>query len=215
MIFTLELSQEAFKGVTNEDGVLMTIDPNMMHFVPESMYVSAGITISSEGLNSENVRLVVNTLTSKEQEVLIDMMARFNIDIGKLFGGESGEGEKSFAEQIADTTIVEITNEDLGDQIAVGDIRIPVTVRKLFEYVGGDNGGNTKFSSYIETDLSGDEEYKDNYIYWDYTGDYLNVKDDDKDRFVDGVLPAGVKQVGLGYLIYNLTETVDIPNIGG
>lgn len=216
MIFTLELSQEAFKGVTNEDGELMTIDPNMMHFVPESMYVSAGITISSEGLSSENVRLVVNTLTSREQEVLIDMMSRFNIDIGKLFGGESGEGETSFAEQIANTTIVEITNEDLGDQILVGDINIPVTVGMLFGYVGEDNGGNTKFSSHIETDLSTEEKYKDNYIWWDYTGDYSNVKEEDKDRlFVRGEPPTGVKQVGLGYLIYNLTKTVEIPNIGG
>ena len=214
MIFTLELSREAFKGVTNEKGELMMIDPNMMHFVPESMYVSAGITISSEGLNSENVRLVVNTLTSREQEVLIDMMSRFNIDIGKLFGGESGEGETSFAEQIANTTIVEITNEDLGDQISVVDINIPVTVGMLFGYVGGDSGDNTKFSSYIETDLSRDEEYKDNYIYWDYTGDYSNVTEDDKDRFINRVLPT-VYNVGLGYLIYNLTETVEIPNIGG
>lgn len=216
MIFTLELSQEAFKGVTNEKGELMTIDPNMMHFVPESMYVSAGITISSEGLNSENVRLVVNTLTSEEQEVLIDMMSRINIDIGKLFGGESGEGETSFADQIANTTIVEITNKDLGDQISVGDINIPVTVGMLFEYVGGENRDNTKFSSYIETDLNTGEKYKDNYIYWDYIGDYSNVKDEDKDRFVGEKLPpTGVKQVGLGYLIYNLTETVDIPSIGG
>lgn len=212
MIFTLELSQEAFKGVTNEKGEVMTIDPNMMHFVPESMYVSAGITISSEGLNSENVRLVVNTLTSKEQEVLIDMMARFNIDIGKLFGGESEEGETSFAEQIANTTIVEITSADVPQ---LGSYSIPVTVGMLFEYVGGDNGDNTKFSSHIETDLSRDEEYKDNYIYWDYTGDYSNVKNEDKDRFVGGEPPTGVEQVGLGYLIYNLTKTVDIPNIGG
>lgn len=212
MIFTLELSQEAFKGVTNEDGELMTIDPNMMHFVPESMYISAGITISSEGLSSENVRLVVNTLTSGEQEVLIDMMSRFNIDIGKLFGGESGEGETSFAEQIANTTIVEITSADVPQ---LGSYSIPVTVGMLFGYVGGDNGDNTKFSSYIETDLSTEEKYKDNYIWWDYTGDYSNVKEEDKDRFVDGEPPTGVKQVGLGYLIYNLTETVDIPNIGG
>lgn len=212
MIFTLELSQEAFKGVTNEKGELMTIDPNMMHFVPESMYVSAGITISSEGLNSENVRLVVNTLTSKEQEVLIDMMSRFNIDIGKLFGGESGEGETSFAEQIANTTIVEITSADVSQ---LGSYSIPVTVGMLFEYVGGDNGDNTKFSSYIETDLSTDGKYKDNYIWWDYTGDYTGVKEVDKDRFVDSKLPTGVKQVGLGYLIYNLTETIDIPSIGG
>lgn len=212
MIFTLELSQEAFKGVTNEKGELMTIDPNMMHFVPESMYVSAGITISSEGLNSENVRLVVNTLTSKQQEVLIDMMSRINIDIGKLFGGESGEGETSFAEQIANTTIVEITSADVP---LLGSYSIPVTVGMLFGYVGGDDGDNTKFSSHIETDLNTGEKYKDNYIYWDYIGDYSNVKDEDKDRFVDGNLPTGVKQVGLGYLIYNLTETVDIPNIGG
>ena len=201
MIFTLELSQEAFKGVTNEDGELMTIDSNMMHFVPESMYISAGITISSEGLNSENVRLVVNTLTSKEQEVLIDMMSRFNIDIGKLFGGESGEGETSFAKQIANTTIVEITSADVPQ---LGSYSIPVTVGMLFGYVGEDNGDNTKFSSYIETDLSRDEEYKDNYIWWDYTGDYSNVKGDDKDRFVDGELPTGVKQVGLGYLYYSI-----------
>lgn len=212
MIFTLELSQEAFKGVTNEDDELMTIDPNMMHFVPESMYISAGITISSEGLSSENVRLVVNTLTSGEQEVLIDMMSRFNIDIGKLFGGESGEGETSFAEQIANTTIVEITSADVPQ---LGSYSIPVTVGMLFGYVGGDNGDNTKFSSYIETDLSTEEKYKDNYIWWDYTGDYSNVTEDDKDRFVGGVLPTDVKQVGLGYLIYNLTERVDIPNIGG
>lgn len=212
MIFTLKLSQEAFKGVTNEDGELMTIDPNMMHFVPESMYISAGITISSEGLSSENVRLVVNTLTSGEQEVLIDMMSRFNIDIGKLFGGESGEGETSFAEQIANTTIVEITSADVPQ---LGSYSIPVTVGMLFGYVGGDNGDNTKFSSHIETDLSTEEKYKDNYIWWDYTGDYSNVTEDDKDRFVGGVLPTDVKQVGLGYLIYNLTETVDIPNIGG
>ena len=212
MIFTLELSQEAFKGVTNENGEVMTIDPNMMHFVPESMYVSAGITISSEGLNSENVRLVVNTLTSDEQGVLIDMMSRFNIDIGKLFGGESGEGETSFAEQIADTTIVEITSADVPQ---LGSYSIPVTVGMLFGYVGGDNGDNTKFSSHIKTDLSTEEKYKDNYIYWDYTGDYTGVKEVDKDRFVDSELPTGVKQVGLGYLIYNLTETVDIPYIGG
>lgn len=212
MIFTLELSQEAFKGVTNEDGELMMIDPNMMHFVPESMYISAGITISSEGLSSENVRLVVNTLTSGEQEVLIDMMSRFNIDIGKLFGGESGEGETSFAEQIANTTIVEITSADVPQ---LGSYSIPVTVGMLFGYVGGDNGDNTKFSSHIETDLSTEEKYKDNYIWWDYTGDYSNVKEEDKDRFVGGEPPTGVKQVGLGYLIYNLTKTVDIPNIGG
>lgn len=212
MIFTLKLSQEAFKGVTNEDDELMTIDPNMMHFVPESMYISAGITISSEGLSSENVRLVVNTLTSKEQEVLIDMMSRFNIDIGKLFGGESGEGETSFAEQIANTTIVEITSADVPQ---LGSYSIPVTVRMLFGYVGGDDGDNTKFSSHIETDLSTEEKYKDNYIWWDYTGDYSNVTEDDKDRFVGGEPPTGVKQVGLGYLIYNLTERVDIPNIGG
>ena len=197
MIFTLELSQEAFKGVTNEDGELMTIDPNMMHFVPESMYISAGITISSEGLSSENVRLVVNTLTSGEQEVLIDMMSRFNIDIGKLFGGESGEGETSFAEQIANTTIVEITSADVPQ---LGSYSIPVTVRMLFGYVGGDSGDNTKFSSYIETDLSTEEKYKDNYIWWDYIGDYEKA---DPSKFESGRAPE-VYHVGLGYLYYSI-----------
>ena len=204
MLFTLRLGKDALNGVMNSDGESMSISKNMQHFVPDFMYVSAGITISEEGLN--DVRVVINRLKEDEQNTLQDMLRRFGVDIAGLFGGE----DKTLAKQIAETPIVTLTQQEV--QVLPEDVT--VTVRALFDYAGGTANG-TRFASAITDDLKGQDssnnpEYESSYIYWDYTGDYSNVKEDDKDRFINRVLPT-VYNVGLGYLYYRIDLSGYVP----
>ena len=191
MLFTLRLGKEALNGVMNSDGELMSISENMQHFVPDDLFVSAGITISEEGLN--DVRIVINRLDAEEQSeqsVLQDMLARFGVDIAGLFGGE----DTTLADEIAATPIVTLTEKEFSGLPEP----ISVTVRDLFNYAGGKDGG-TRFVSEITEDLGQDNSYESSYIYWDYTGDYDKA---DPSKFESG-LPE-VDHVGLGYLYYRI-----------
>ena len=204
MLFTLRLGKDALNGVMNSEGESMSISKNMQHFVPDFMYVSAGITISEEGLN--DVRVVINRLKEDEQNTLQDMLARFGVDIAGLFGGE----DTTLADEIAATPIVTLTQ----DEVTGLPEPITVTVRALFDYAGGMANG-TRFASAITDDLNGQDssnnpEYESSYIYWDYTGDYSNVTEDDKDRFINRVLPT-VYNVGLGYLYYSIDLSGYVP----
>ena len=191
MLFTLRLGKDALNGVMNSEGELMSISENMQHFVPDFMYVSAGITISEEGLN--DVRVVINRLEQGEQNVLQDMLARFGVDIAGLFGGE----DTTLANKIAETPIVTLTQ----DEVAGLPAPISVTVRDLFNYAGGTANG-TRFVSGITADLDGqDNSYESSYIYWDYSGDYSGC--DDPTKFESGNVPT-VYHVGLGYLYYSI-----------
>lgn len=195
MLFTLKLAKEALNGVMNSEGESMSISEDMQHFVPDFMYVSAGITISEEGLN--DVRVVINRLDQKEQEVLQDMLRRFGVDIAGLFGGE----DKTLANQIAETPIVKLTKE----YVPTLPEDITVTVGDLFKYAGGTTNG-TRFVSAITADLNGHDssdnpEYESSYIYWDYKGDYSGC--DDLSKFESGTVPT-VYNVGLGYLYYSI-----------
>lgn len=192
MLFTLKLAKEALNGVKNSEGQLMSISDGMQHFVPDFMYVSAGITISEEGLN--DVRIVINRLDANEQRVLQDMLKRFGVDIAGLFGGE----DKTLAKQIAATPIVKLTNEDVGVQV-LPEEGITVTVGNLFEYAGGTSNG-TRFVSAIMDDLNGQDEYESSYIYWDYIGNYDKA---DPSKFESETTPT-VSNVGLGYLFYSI-----------
>ena len=194
MLFTLRLGKEALNGVMNSEGELMSISENMQHFVPDFMYVSAGITISEEGLN--DVRVVINRLEQGEQNVLQDMLARFGVDIAGLFGGE----DMTLANKIAETPIVTLTQ----DEVAGLPAPISVTVRDLFNYAGGTANG-TRFVSAITDDLNGQDssnnpEYESSYIYWDYIGDYEKA---DPSKFESSHVPT-VYHVGLGYLYYRI-----------
>ncbi|HIU97160.1 MAG TPA: hypothetical protein IAB15_01575 [Candidatus Ornithoclostridium faecigallinarum] len=192
MLFTLRLGKDALNGVKNSEGKLMSISEGMQHFVPNDLFVSAGITISEEGLN--DVRIVINRLDANEQRVLQDMLKRFGVDIAGLFGGE----DKTLANQIAATPIVKLTNEDVGVQV-LPEEGITVTVGNLFEYAGGTSNG-TRFVSGITADLDGqDNSYESSYIYWDYIGNYDKA---DSSKFESG-LPE-VYNVGLGYLYYSI-----------
>lgn len=188
MLFTLRLGKKALNGVMNSEGEPMSISENMQHFVPDFMYVSAGITISEEGLN--DVRVVINRLEQGEQNVLQDMLRRFGVDIAGLFGGE----DTTLANKIAETPIVTLTK----DEVPGLPEPISVTVRDLFNYAGGKDGG-TRFVSEITEDLGQDNSYESSYIYWDYTGDYDKA---DPSKFESG-LPE-VDHVGLGYLYYRI-----------
>ena len=203
MLFTLKLAKEALNEVRNSEseGQLMSISEDMQHFVPDFMYVSAGITISEEGLN--DVRVVINRLDQKEQEILQDMLRRFGVDIAGLFGGE----DKTLANQIAATPIVKLTNEDAEVQV-LPEEGITVTVGNLFEYAGGTANG-TRFVSAITDDLDGQDSsnnYESNYIYWDYIGNYDKA---DPSKFESG-LPE-VDHVGLGYLYYRIDLSGYVP----
>ncbi len=203
MLFTLKLAKDALNGVKNSEGDLMSISDDMQHFVPEYMYVSAGITISEGGLN--DVRVVINRLTADEQDTLQKMLRRFGVDIAGLFGGE----DKTLANQIAETPIVKLTNDDVGATV-LPEEGITVTVGNLFEYAGGTANG-TRFASAITDDLDGqDNSYESSYIYWDYIGNYSNVTEDDKDRFINRELPT-VYNVGLGYLYYSIDFSSYVP----
>lgn len=192
MLFTLKLAKEALNGVMNSEGQSMSISKDMQHFVPDFMYVSAGITISEGGLN--DVRVVINRLDQKEQEILQDMLRRFGVDIAGLFGGE----DKTLANQIAATPIVKLTNDDVGADVLPEDVT--VTVGNLFEYAGGESNG-TRFASAITDDLDGqDNSYESSYIYWDYIGNYDKA---DPSKFESGTTPK-VYNVGLGYLYYSI-----------
>ena len=207
MLFTLRLGKKALNGVMNSEGESMSISDDMQHFVPDFMYVSAGITISEAGLN--DVRVVINRLKEDEQNTLQDMLRRFGVDIAGLFGGE----DKTLANQIAETPIVKLTNDDVGASV-LPEAGITVTVGDLFKYAGGTENG-TRFASAITDDLGGQDgstnaEYESSYIYWDYIGDYKNVTEDDKDRFINRVLPT-VYNVGLGYLYYSIDLSGYVP----
>ena len=194
MLFTLRLGKEALNGVKNSEGELMSISEDMQHFVPDDLFVSAGITISEQGLN--DVRIVINRLDAEEQSeqseqsVLQDMLARFGVDIAGLFGGE----DTTLANKIAATPIVTLTEKEFSGLPEP----ISVTVRDLFNYAGGKDGG-TRFVSEITEDLGQDNSYESSYIYWDYTGDYDKA---DPSKFESG-LPE-VDHVGLGYLYYRI-----------
>lgn len=193
MLFTLRLGKDALNGVMNSEGELMSISENMQHFVPDDLFVSAGITISEEGLN--DVRVVINRLKEDEQNTLQDMLRRFGVDIAGLFGGE----DKTLANQIAATPIVKLTNEDAGVQV-LPEEGITVTVGNLFEYAGGAANG-TRFVSAITDDLDGqDNSYESSYIYWDYIGNYDKA---DPSKFESETTPK-VYNVGLGYLYYSI-----------
>ena len=191
MLFTLRLGKEALNGVKNSEGELMSISEDMQHFVPDDLFVSAGITISEQGLN--DVRIVINRLDAEEQSeqsVLQDMLARFGVDIAGLFCGE----DTTLANKIAATPIVTLTEKEFSGLPEP----ISVTVRDLFNYAGGKDGG-TRFVSEITEDLGQDNSYESSYIYWDYTGDYDKA---DPSKFESG-LPE-VDHVGLGYLYYRI-----------
>ena len=190
MLFTLRLGKEALNGVMNSEGELMSISENMQHFVPDDLFVSAGITISEEGLN--DVRVVINRLKEDEQNTLQDMLRRFGVDIAGLFGGE----DTTLANKIAETPIVTLTKDE------VPGLREPisVTVGDLFNYAGGTANG-TRFVSAITDDLDGqDNSYESSYIYWDYIGNYDKA---DPSKFESGTTPT-VYNVGLGYLYYRI-----------
>ena len=191
MLFTLRLGKDALNGVKNSEDELMSISKDMQHFVPDDIFVSAGITISGEGLN--DVRIVINRLDANEQRVLQDMLKRFGVDIAGLFGGEN----TTLAEKIAATPIVKLTNEDVGVQV-LPEEGITVTVGNLFEYAG-DTSNGTRFVSGITADLGQDNSYESSYIYWDYIGNYDKA---DPLKFESG-LPE-VYNVGLGYLYYSI-----------
>lgn len=198
MLFTLRLGKKALNGVMNSEGESMSISDDMQHFVPEYMYVSAGITISEGGLN--DVRVVINRLEAEEQRVLQDMLARFGVDIAGLFGGE----DTTLANKIAETPIVTLTK----DEVAGLPAPISVTVRDLFNYAGGTANG-TRFASAITDDLDGqDNSYESSYIYWDYIGDYRGC--DDSTKFESGHVPT-VYHVGLGYLYYRIDLSGYVP----
>lgn len=198
MLFTLKLGKKALNGVMNSEGESMSISDDMQHFVPDFMYVSAGITISKEGLNE--VRVVINRLEAEEQRVLQDMLARFGVDIAGLFGGE----DTTLANKIAETPIVTLTKDEVEGLPAP----ISVTVRDLFNYAGGTDGG-TRFVSGITADLGGqDNSYESSYIYWDYIGDYRGC--DDSTKFESGNVPE-VYNVGLGYLYYRIDLSGYVP----
>ena len=198
MLFTLRLGKKALNGVMNSEGESMSISDDMQHFVPDDMFVSAGITISEEGLN--NVRIVINRLEAEEQRVLQDMLARFGVDIAGLFGGE----DTTLANKIAETPIVTLTKDEVEGLPAP----ISVTVRDLFNYAGGTDGG-TRFVSGITADLGGqDNSYESSYIYWDYIGDYRGC--DDSTKFESGNVPE-VYNVGLGYLYYRIDLSGYVP----
>lgn len=202
MLFTLKLAKEALNGVMNSEGESMSISEDMQHFVPDFMYVSAGITISEEGLN--DVRVVINRLDQKEQEVLQDMLRRFGVDIAGLFGGE----DKTLANQIAETPIVTLTKQE----VPLLPEDVSVTVGDLFKYAGGTTNG-TRFVSAITADLDGQDgsanaEYESSYIYWDYEGDYSGC--DDLSKFESGTAPT-VYNVGLGYLYYSIDFSSYVP----
>lgn len=190
MLFTLRLGKDALNGVKNSEGELMSISEDMQHFVPDDLFVSAGITISEQGLN--DVRIVINRLDAEEQSVLQDMLRRFGVDIAGLFGGE----DKTLANKIADTPIVTLTQ----DEVSGLPEPISVTVKDLFNYAGGTDGG-TRFVSGITADLRQDNSYESSYIYWDYIGDYSGC--DDFTKFESGQAPT-VYHVGLGYLYYRI-----------
>lgn len=198
MLFTLRLGKEALNGVKNSEGELMSISEDMQHFVPDDLFVSAGITISEQGLN--DVRIVINRLDAEEQSVLQDMLARFGVDIAGLFGGE----DKTLANKIAETPIVTLTQ----DEVSGLPEPISVTVKDLFNYAGGTDGG-TRFVSGITADLDGqDNSYESSYIYWDYIGDYSGC--DDFTKFESGQKPT-VYHVGLGYLYYQIDLSDYVP----
>lgn len=197
MLFTLRLGKKALNGVMNSEGEPMSISENMQHFVPDFMYVSAGITISEEGLN--DVRVVINRLEQGEQNVLQDMLRRFGVDIAGLFGGE----DTTLANKIAETPIVTLTKDE------VPGLREPisVTVGDLFNYAGGTANG-TRFVSAITDDLDGqDNSYESSYIYWDYIGNYDKA---DPSKFESGTTPT-VYNVGLGYLYYQIDLSGYVP----
>lgn len=199
MLFTLKLAKEALNGVRNSEDQLMSISEGMQHFVPDFMYVSAGITISEEGLN--DVRVVINRLKEDEQNTLQDMLRRFGVDIAGLFGGD----DKTLAKQIAATPIVKLTNEDAGAPV-LPEEGITVTVGNLFEYAGGTANG-TRFASAITDDLDGqDNNYESSYIYWDYIGNYDKA---DPSKFESG--KPEVYHVGLGYLYYQIDLSSYVP----
>lgn len=199
MLFTLKLAKDALNGVKNSEGDLMSISEGMQHFVPDFMYVSAGITISEEGLN--DVRVVINRLKEDEQNTLQDMLRRFGVDIAGLFGGD----DKTLAKQIAATPIVKLTNEDAGAPV-LPEEGITVTVGNLFEYAGGTANG-TRFASAITDDLDGqDNNYESSYIYWDYIGNYDKA---DPSKFESG--KPEVYHVGLGYLYYQIDLSSYVP----
>ena len=201
MLFTLRLGKKALNGVMNSDGELMSISEDMQHFVPDDLFVSAGITISEEGLN--DVRIVINRLEAEEQRVLQDMLRRFGVDIAGLFGGD----DKTLANQIAATPIVTLTNDDVVAPV-LPEEGITVTVGNLFEYAGGTANG-TRFVSAITDDLDGqDNSYESSYIYWDYSGDYSGC--DDPTKFESGNVPT-VYHVGLGYLYYRIDLSGYVP----
>ena len=198
MLFTLRLGKKALNGVMNSEGESMSISEDMQHFVPDDLFVSAGITISEEGLN--DVRIVINRLEAEEQRVLQDMLARFGVDIAGLFGGE----DTTLANKIAETPIVTLTK----DEVAGLPAPISVTVRDLFNYAGGTANG-TRFASGITDDLDGqDNSYESSYIYWDYIGDYRGC--DDSTKFESGHVPT-VYHVGLGYLYYRIDLSGYVP----
>lgn len=192
MLFTLRLGKDALNGVKkpNSEDELMSISKDMQHFVPDDIFVSAGIMISEQGLN--DVRIVINRLDADEQRVLQDMLARFGVDIAGLFGGE----DTTLADKIAETPIVTLTEKEVSGLPEP----ISVTVRKLFEYAGGTDGG-TRFVSGITEDLGQDNSYESSYIYWDYIGNYDGC--DDFTKFESGQAPT-VYHVGLGYLYYRI-----------
>lgn len=195
MLFTLKLAKDALNGVKNSDDQLMSISEDMQHFVPEYMYVSAGITISEGGLN--DVRVVINRLKEDEQNTLQDMLIRFGVDIAGLFGGK----DKTLANQIAATPIVKLTKQE----VPLLPKDVSVTVGDLFKYAG-DTPDGTRFVSAIMDDLNGQDEYESSYIYWDYIGNYDKA---DPSKFESG-LPE-VDHVGLGYLYYSIDYSSYVP----
>ena len=199
MLFTLRLGKDALNGVKkpNSEDELMSISKDMQHFVPDDIFVSAGITISEQGLN--DVRIVINRLDADEQRVLQDMLARFGVDIAGLYGGE----DTTLADKIAETPIVTLTEKEVSGLPEP----ISVTVRKLFEYAGGTDGG-TRFVSGITEDLGQDNSYESSYIYWDYIGNYDGC--DDFTKFESGQAPT-VYHVGLGYLYYSIDLSSYVP----
>ena len=94
------------------------------------------------------------------------------------------------------------------DEVAGLPAPISVTVRDLFNYAGGTDGG-TRFVSGITADLGGqDNSYESSYIYWDYIGDYRGC--DDSTKFESGNVPT-VYHVGLGYLYYSIDLSGYVP----
>lgn len=178
LLFTLSITTESLMADESS---------NLSKLVPETVYLSAGIPISEDGL--DNVAVTFNTMTTEQIGVLRQIMARGGFSVDQLFDNTTSSADgTSLAEKIADT---ELVNENVSVTVSSQMISVPVrvTVADLF---GLDS--QAKYSSEILTDPDNGagNSGKEHYIYIDYSGG----------------------QVGLGYIGYSVSID-DIPGGAG